>query len=116
MPGRRGIGNPCGGVSNETYKWRMRALTAERRLSVAAGGLLRLAQPSWDGKGSGSSEMADYAGEVLDSLTEAGDSEGRGEDVCALCGSPIEKADGHLTDQGEPIHIVCELTHSLVSE
>jgi hypothetical protein len=100
-------------VSEETYKWRTRALIAERRLSVAAGGLLRLAAPDWDGKASGSEarEMADYAREILVSLTETMHSE---EEVCALCGLRIETVERHFTEQGEPIHVVCELTRSLV--
>jgi hypothetical protein len=107
----RRVGDPGNQMAKETYEWRMRALTAERRLSVAAGGLLRLAQPNWDGKASGceTREMADYARELLDSLVETGD----GEDVCALCGRRIDKVDRHFTDQGEPIHILCELTHGL---
>jgi len=95
-------------MPKQTYKWRTRAPNAEHRLSLATEALLRLAQASSD-TDSDTQEMAGYAQQVLDSLPDAQHPRLAGGDLCAVCGRPIETVARYFTDEGEPVHTLCQL-------
>jgi hypothetical protein len=98
-------------MPKQTNKWRRRALNAEHRLALATEALLRLAQPS-SASDSDADEMAGYAQQVLDSLAGAQHPRLAVGDRCAVCGRPIETMARYFTDEGEPIHGLCQpVTH-----
>jgi hypothetical protein len=94
-------------MPKQTNKWRTRALNAEYRLSLATEALLRLAQPS-SASGSDAHQMAGYAQQVLDSLRDAQHPRLSGDALCAVCGRRIETMARYFTDEGEPVHTLCQ--------